>query len=98
MSANQERLQGAHGGSCNESKPRTDQDACGQANDLEQARHDLFSEAVRQALARQTGAMKKQQNGKYGELERKKEETETKKDAPRKEASLLIIQRLAKLP
>ena len=69
MSANQERLQGAHGGSCNESKPRTDQDACGQANDLEQTRHDLFSEAVRQALARQTGAMKKQQKRESAEID-----------------------------
>ena len=36
---------------------------------MSQTRHDLFSEAVRQALARQTGAMKKQQKRESAEID-----------------------------
>lgn len=69
MSVNQESLQGAQGSSCEESKSCADQFTCGQATDPEQVRRDLFSDAVRQALARQAGALKGRQTRERAEID-----------------------------
>ncbi len=69
MSANQKRFRGGRDGSCHQPESGTQRDVCGEIHDAEQVRRDLFSEAVRQVLARQAMALKEKQKREFNDVE-----------------------------